>query len=441
MTVLSPYADLRGRALFDLDAQRWERRQSPPIYIGKCRAQGLPGNEWTLLLESVPQSFRRREADLKAAAELPYHAGFVTDISTFYHALRPEVVGESLRHDGFTDPQVQGIECWLQWVATEGVSGIPVGFELSILMANHVLTLADRHLLVRQVFLSRWTDDFIVLADSVDQADDAFASVKTDVEALGLQLNPDKMMFLRSPEEVSHYLATRKGASREPLGLGRDHPLVTGIRDEHGDPIPHPWLEDHRREVAEDLFMTIFEDASDLDEVASQLRYHLKVFRGLAIASSLITGELLSHPERWRLAPSVVSGFLAGHLSQSEASHAIALARDCADQGFEEQAVHLLHACQAVQLGATEAQFLLKLARSTDCKLLAGTARVLASRFSEQASQDAVEGGELETLHAAEQRWVIGSVHLTPRRRRYLEGIRPLTSCPGTIDWKLAAAA
>lgn len=87
----------------------------------------------------------------------------------------------------FLDQDIlDGLERWTP------ISGTPQGAVLSPLLANLYLHDLDVHMSARGYHLVRYADDYVVLCDHAQAAEQALAEVRAWVEAKGLTLHPDK---------------------------------------------------------------------------------------------------------------------------------------------------------------------------------------------------------------------------------------------------------
>jgi RNA-directed DNA polymerase len=81
---------------------------------------------------------------------------------------------------------LSGLDCWTP------VRGSPQGAVLSPLLANLYLHGLDREMSTRGYRMVRYADDFVILCATREQAQEALARVRGWVEAVGLNLHPEK---------------------------------------------------------------------------------------------------------------------------------------------------------------------------------------------------------------------------------------------------------
>src|SRR5688500_11622571 len=91
------------------------------------------------------------------------------------------------------------MESGKEWKPTE--QGTPQGAVISPLLANIYLTPLD-HLMIQQGWkMVRYADDFIILCESREQAEQALETVRQWMEQAGLTLHPTKTRIVNAGEQ------------------------------------------------------------------------------------------------------------------------------------------------------------------------------------------------------------------------------------------------
>jgi hypothetical protein len=125
-------------------------------------------------------------ARLAALADAPGAIAFA-DVRRCYASISAATVGEALRRDGVTT--ADDLERFLRELQDAGVTGLPVGPEPSGVLANAVLSTADRALERAGIRHLRWVDDLVLASTDPTSA---LEVVRGALATVGLQLNERK---------------------------------------------------------------------------------------------------------------------------------------------------------------------------------------------------------------------------------------------------------
>lgn len=155
-----------------------------------------------------PSNLGRERTNARAGASYLLRA----DISQFYPSLYTHAVGWAIdpklrepkhrRNGRLLGKQVDQALMNLQGKISQG---IPVGNDVSFLLAEVVLAQIDRALRVEPRRSYRWFDDYELACDTREEAEGALARLADGLDAYRLRLNPAKTEILRLP------LATQDG--------------------------------------------------------------------------------------------------------------------------------------------------------------------------------------------------------------------------------------
>ncbi len=156
------------------------------------------------LLEDCSYAYRKGFSRSRAAfaVQRAYEEGFRyvldADISSFFDAVPWDRLAAKLRALFPHEPLVDLLEGWIRApVAFDGRilqrdRGLPQGAVISPMLANLYLDELDEELLGEGYRLVRYADDFLVLCRDLEEAQAAWRDAREAVEALGLELNPEK---------------------------------------------------------------------------------------------------------------------------------------------------------------------------------------------------------------------------------------------------------
>ncbi len=129
-----------------------------------------------------------------------------TDVSHFYPALYTHAVGWAI------DPKMRLKSNWhnakllgnkvdraLMNIDGKMSQGIPIGNDVSFLLAEVVLSQVDRQLKIQPERAFRWFDDYEMAFDTRDQAEVALRELTAELRKFRLRLNPKKTFILPLP--------------------------------------------------------------------------------------------------------------------------------------------------------------------------------------------------------------------------------------------------
>jgi hypothetical protein len=184
---------------------------------------------------------RRRFVQLGVAHTAGADAVVMTDVVACYPSIGPETVGRTLRTLGERTTVVARVREVLLALGSAGVRGLPIGPEPSAVLANAVLSVADRGLAEGGFRHLRWVDDFLVFLDDRTDAPRALAVLAEALSTAGLRLAEHKTRVVVDPRRigsVAHDRALSGRATTARLrcdadavpGLARGDALVPGDR-------------------------------------------------------------------------------------------------------------------------------------------------------------------------------------------------------------------
>ncbi len=147
------------------------------------------------------------------------------DISHFYRSLYTHAVGWAVdpklrSRANWRDPKLLGKQLDQALMNMQGKvsQGVPIGNDISYLLAEIVLGKVDRALKLSPERAYRWFDDYEISCDSYDEAEKVLAILTRELRRFHLSLNPRKTEIIALPHPAQlpwqHELFI---ASKEPL--------------------------------------------------------------------------------------------------------------------------------------------------------------------------------------------------------------------------------
>ena len=169
-------------------------------------------------LRFVPWRVERAAFVGRLAAMARSHRCLVfADVRDCYGSIRPAVVRSALAGLHAEDEACDAVEGFLDGLVRRGVRGLPVGPSPSPVLANAVLTAADRALERWRVPHLRWVDDIVVGTSERGGAERIVAGLAAVLEQVGLELNESKTHIVVDPAgELTAPMSVAEGAM--PVG-------------------------------------------------------------------------------------------------------------------------------------------------------------------------------------------------------------------------------
>jgi hypothetical protein len=186
-----------------------ERSLGPQVLAN--RAGHRPGT----LLPWRPAWARWRAEIARQLEEDACPVVLIADVRRCYSSIGPGALDRALRRAGVREADVAAILAWHARFRAGGVEGLPVGPEPSAVLANAVLTVADRALRENGTRFQRWVDDIVAFVPDHRQAIRALDGVHRALSSAGFELHDGKTRIVSHRDEA-HELLLRRRCSLAP---------------------------------------------------------------------------------------------------------------------------------------------------------------------------------------------------------------------------------
>jgi hypothetical protein len=215
LTALSPEETVRYTRLVAAVAGAVEDGLSPGV-----SANRLAGFEREPpALRFVPWRLERAAFVGRLAEMAESHPCLVfADVRDCYGSIRPEIVEAALAALHVGDSAREAVRGFLDELAGRGVRGLPVGPAPSPVLANAVLTAADRALEGWGVPYLRWVDDVVAAVSDRRSAERVLAGLAAVLARFGLELNASKTRIVLGPAAVELTATVSIAGDRRPVG-------------------------------------------------------------------------------------------------------------------------------------------------------------------------------------------------------------------------------
>jgi reverse transcriptase-like protein len=169
-----------------------------------------------------------RRRYLRSAGDGARRAGavLVSDVRDFYGSISAHAAARSLHELGAEPEVIESIGAFLEAIRGAGVRGLPIGPAPSAVLANAVLTRADRALAGLGVRHVRWVDDVVVFARDDVEARRAEHLLSRALESVGLSIAPEKTAVVPGGPQAAALL---RGNVISPAPRGGTHDGATII--------------------------------------------------------------------------------------------------------------------------------------------------------------------------------------------------------------------
>lgn len=190
-----------------------------------------------------PSNLARERALNRAAASVLLR----TDVSQFYPSLYTHAIGWSI------DPKLRRRENWqnrrflgkridqaMMDIQGKVSQGVPIGNDISFLLAEIVLGQVDKDLQGYSSHAIRWYDDYEIACDTRKDAEAALAQLRSSLAKFNLRLNPRKTSIVDLPIPSSDswqrtVIESSRGMERSNREMIRFFDAVFDLRLRHPD--------------------------------------------------------------------------------------------------------------------------------------------------------------------------------------------------------------
>lgn len=193
---LDPYADLALRIAGRGIPACVERATSPQVKHARARVPS--GGSWSWFVQPWRAANRQFRADQELhRADLRKSGGTIVslDVADFYPSVTMGHIARTLRSCGVEDYQIETVAELLNSVQNLGYmpTGLPIGPELSAVLATAALIPVDRALIHEGIdSYLRWSDDLKLYLPARTGPETAIEVVRHTLHSAGLRLNDQK---------------------------------------------------------------------------------------------------------------------------------------------------------------------------------------------------------------------------------------------------------
>jgi|SRR5271165_4231515 len=188
--------------------------------FSKSRPVYLTSHQRALRPVLKPSNIARERAVLRAAGSFLLKA----DVSQFYPSLYTHAVGWAIdpnarNKSNWRNPRLLGNQLDQALMNLDGKvsQGIPIGNDISFLLAETVLAQVDRALSVPRERALRWFDDYEIAFDTRQEAEACLKRLRRELGTFRLRINPAKTTITQLPqtaEEEWQELLIQSGGTR-----------------------------------------------------------------------------------------------------------------------------------------------------------------------------------------------------------------------------------
>lgn len=170
--------------------------------FSKSRPIYATGRQRALLPMVKPGNLSRERAAIRAGSSYLLK----TDISQFYPSLYTHAVGWAVdpklrKRAHWRNPRLLGKKLDQSLMDLDGKmsQGVPIGNDVSFLLAEIVLAQIDNALHISSTRAYRWFDDYEIAFDTSDQAEETLKKLRRELGKFSLRLNAKKTVIAKLP--------------------------------------------------------------------------------------------------------------------------------------------------------------------------------------------------------------------------------------------------
>lgn len=436
MTCLNPYTELWIRFQFHRYASRLCDAQSDHAISNQFELSETFDPE-VPVLRRVPfgrthARFRSRLSTLRARQ---YSDGLRTDIARFFPSISPQIAAQAIA--AVTDADLGRVTRLVleKHRSDTGLSGIPIGAEISSLLCNLVLRHVDNEVDLRSnVDWDRWTDDYLMLGNDRDAIEEVLAVLKDALDAQGLAISDAKTTRTWDPDYD-----------------GTTDDLIGGFVKSQSD------LSDLKRnrkpndksirKAENTLFKALMEPTPDMSRMRRVLGWLSGVPAEQQPRRRALADLAIANPAAWELAAGRMGNYLAHVCSGRQRVRLVSLAEKLLDEqpASDEQVVHVIRSAtvepSVMSSRTLLTQQLLEIARHAQSVPVRGWARHGAYRLDQAAVRRELFGQqEFHLLHSLEKRWAVAYTDGV-NQNAFLYDQAQQGQWRATARWRLAESA
>ena len=408
MVLANPFAELHLRTLLHPVADQLIDAQTEHALAGRIDllSESSTGARalTTVNNGSIHGRYRKRLAGLKSRGDT---AGVRTDIRRCYHEVTPDAVARAFALIDLGNVGTLVGLALRKCAADTGLDGLPINPETSAWIANIVFRRSDLGFAgFPQVGVARWSDDYVLFAQTPQLVFECFSELRTNLGVVGLHIAEGKT-----------YLAPQHGLT------------VSDLIDMRTESQWDIW-ESVDAEDADRLGDLLLQELKELAPSPSRLRALLgqcgKPSIGAPENLPEILDYLLEFPSSWEQCSARAGTMMARLANPEQRFRMLETAIDLTSEGLvgSEQIVHLLQSAisggepLSSETPRNLAMRMWRVANTNECIPVRGWARRLAFEIDpDWVNERIIYAGQFQDLHPFEQRWA--TLFASPRQDQW----------------------
>lgn len=202
LAIVDPIDEIAMRVAVTPIVHQFQRTLLPEVYSGRL-VKGGPG--W--FFRRPKTAWAHMRSDLKGRIRSPSFSSLLrTDVASFYPSISTSALHSLAQRMDPTGKYLSFVGPFLARWHGEGLDGVPIGPEVSFLLANSLLSPLDDAIATLGYHFARYTDDLLILnIDSRDQ--NAFLEIAdTVLGGLGLARSGPKTEFTSSRSQAAGWV-------------------------------------------------------------------------------------------------------------------------------------------------------------------------------------------------------------------------------------------
>ena len=360
--------------------------------------------------------------------------GLRTDITGFFPSITARIAASEVA--AVTDTATGAIiqRAMEKCRSDTNVKGIPIGAEMSSLLANLILCdvddQLDEHVMIEW---DRWTDDFILVGEDSETVESAFSHLRSLLQDKGLQLSMEKTIRTWDPKFNGGTDTLIDGFFRSQSDLR----YLGHARTAHDKSI---------RKAENEILILLSATDQNHSRMRRLLGFLANVPANRQSRHRAIVEKALKAPNRWEQSSAAMGSYLAQTASREQKERLVEVAISLADDqpGSDEQIIHTIQAAVA-GIGVSYrsellAQILLDFSADAHSVPVRGWARHGAFCFDQDMVRRRLfDNAEFSILNQIEKRWALAYAD-PEQHREFLVSEATIGQWRATARWCVSRA-